>query len=99
MDLVSGKVEKERLNVCQRELQAIKEQILKRRAANNDQIAKINAKVQANHREIHALFEEIKLERITQENVATLMRAKKRRMQEMAEDKSPEKISKIKDRI
>lgn len=99
MELVREKVEKERLNVCERELQAIKEQVLRKRASNNGQITKAEAKIQTRHREIHALFEEIKHERIAQENAANLMKAKKRRAQEAAESNNPERISKIKERI
>jgi hypothetical protein len=34
MDLVQDKVEKERLNVCERELQAIKEQVIRKKLSN-----------------------------------------------------------------
>lgn len=79
MELVREKVEKERLNVCEREIDSIKEQVVRKRMSNKEQITKAEGRIQAKNREINGLFEEIKHHRITQENAINLMKAKKRR--------------------
>lgn len=50
MELVRDKVEKERLNVCEREIQSIKEQVLRKRNSNKEQIAKAEARMQGKNR-------------------------------------------------
>jgi hypothetical protein len=82
MELVSGKVEKERLNICQRELMSIKEQVVKRRDINRGRISSLQAVIHSHHQTIHALFEQIKLDRINHEQAQTLLRNKKRRQAE-----------------
>ena len=50
MELVRDKVEKERLNVCEREIESIKEQVLRKKTSNKEQIAKVESRMQIKNR-------------------------------------------------
>lgn len=96
---VKEKVEKERVNFCERELMSIKEEVFKKVTFHRTELALLSSTLKAKNEEIIGLFEDIKNQRIAQENINNQMKAKRRKVQEVTENNHAAKIAADKRRI
>lgn len=78
---VKQKVEKERVNFCEKELASIKEEVFRKIAFYRTELALLSGILKAKNEEILGLFEDIKNQRIAQENINNQMNAKKWKVQ------------------
>lgn len=99
MQTVKQKVEKERVNFCEKEMASIKEEVFKKINFHRAEHARFSNAVKAKNEEIIGLFEDIKNLRIDQENISKQMKAKKRRTQEVVETNHATKIAADKQKI
>ena len=99
MQTVKEKVEKERVNYCEKELMSIKEEVFKKITFHRAELALLSGTLKTQNEEIIGLFEDIKDQRIAQENISNQMRAKKRKSQEVPENNHAAKIAADKQRI